>query len=94
MRYRANPVLVDAEVITEVNERQPNGWLLIKLASGKVHNCDPGMVSRMTPQPGDYLVTQEDGYVYLNPKAVFERKYTPEADLIGERILVDRMAGK
>ncbi len=34
------------------------------------------MIARMTPQVGDYLVIQEDGYEYLNPKEVFERKYS------------------
>ena len=29
------------------------------------------------PVAGDYVVTQEDGYQYLNPKEVFERKYSP-----------------
>lgn len=39
------------------------------------HECDAAMLSRYTPVEGDYLVVQEDGYVYINPKAVFERKY-------------------
>jgi hypothetical protein len=30
----------------------------------------------MQPKSGDYLVRQEDGYEYLNPKEVFERKYS------------------
>jgi len=35
------------------------------------------MIARFEPQLGDYWVIQEDGYVYLNPKEVFERKYSP-----------------
>ena len=35
------------------------------------------MCARMIPQVGDYWVIQSDGYVYLNPKDVFERKYRP-----------------
>lgn len=35
------------------------------------------MTARYFPEPGDYLVKQEDGYLYINPKAVFERKYEP-----------------
>jgi hypothetical protein len=35
------------------------------------------MLARYTPVPGDYWVVQADGYVYLNPKDVFERKYEP-----------------
>lgn len=34
------------------------------------------MISRFIPQAADYWVIQEDGYVYLNPKDVFERKYS------------------
>lgn len=37
------------------------------------------MTSRYQPVVGDYLVIQEDGYEYLNPKEVFERKYSPVA---------------
>lgn len=36
---------------------------------------EPEMIARYEPVSGDYLVTQEDGYQYINPKAVFERKY-------------------
>jgi translation initiation factor IF-1 len=75
MRYIANPVEVDAEVIAHVGEIQPNGWLMVKLEDGNELNCNPGMIARIAPQPGDYVVTQSDGYVYLNPKEVFERKY-------------------
>jgi hypothetical protein len=75
MRYIANPVEVEAEAITHVGEIQPNGWLMVKLADGRDRNCDPGMIARHIPKPGDYVVTQSDGYVYLNPKEVFERKY-------------------
>lgn len=34
------------------------------------------MISRITPEIGDYLVMQEDGYKYFNPKDVFLRKYS------------------
>lgn len=36
----------------------------------------PGMLARYIPEEGDYWVIQEDGYEHLNPKAVFERKYS------------------
>lgn len=35
------------------------------------------MTARIEPKVGDYHVKQEDGYCYLNPKDVFERKYEP-----------------
>ena len=34
------------------------------------------MIARYVPKTGDYLVTQEDGYIYVNPREVFERKYS------------------
>lgn len=86
MRYRANPVIVHAEKIVAVGEVLPNGSLEVTLdvpepALSKdltKFMCDPGMIARMLPRPGDYLVKQEDGYIYLNPKEVFERKYSPD----------------
>jgi hypothetical protein len=36
------------------------------------------MMARFKPQPGEYWVRQADGYIYLNPKEVFERKYSPK----------------
>jgi len=31
----------------------------------------------MEPKIGDYWVIRSDGYIYLNPKTVFERKHSP-----------------
>jgi hypothetical protein len=41
------------------------------------------MTARYMPVVGDYWVIQSDGYIYLNPKDVFERKYSPLADAEG-----------
>lgn len=48
---------------------------------GADFEATPEMCSRMLPKEGDYIVTQSDGYVYLNPKEVFERKYRPAPEL-------------
>jgi hypothetical protein len=45
------------------------------LQDGKEVVADRGMISRYIPSEGDYWVKQSDGYIYLNPKEVFERKY-------------------
>ena len=37
--------------------------------------CDAAMTARLYPSVGDYVVIQPDGYVYLNPKKVFEDKF-------------------
>lgn len=76
MQYTANPVIVDGHEIAEVGIAALDGTL-ITLKNGHVAKVSPEMLSRMTPVPGDYYVVQQDGYAYLNPKAVFERKYSP-----------------
>jgi hypothetical protein len=77
MKYQANPVIVDAEEIVSVGEPQKDGSLHLALRNGDNFTADAGMVARMKPVSGDYWVKQADGYVYLNPKDVFERKYSP-----------------
>lgn len=82
MKYIANPVEVDAFKIVEVGPLadQGGGFRILKLEDGVLVQADKGMMSRMTPEVGDYWVIQADGYVYLNPKDVFERKYSPAPD--------------
>jgi|HubBroStandDraft_6_1064221.scaffolds.fasta_scaffold2638185_2 hypothetical protein len=76
MKYIANPVEVDAEKIVEVvSPATDDHPMILKLESGKLYSPNAGMLARMTPVAGDYVVTQSDGYIYLNPKEVFERKY-------------------
>ena len=75
MRYIANPVVVDAVQITFVGDEH-NGERILSIGDGTNNFVATApMLARMTPQVGDYVVTQEHGYVYLNPKDVFERKY-------------------
>lgn len=77
MKYVANPVEVDAQIIIEVGPIEGNGSTKLNLQNGDVVTADKGMISRYIPKEGDYWVTQSDGYIYLNPKEVFERKYSP-----------------
>lgn len=74
-KYVGNPVEVDALSITEILSTLPDGSIECRLEDGSAFQATPAMTARMTPSVGDYVVTQADGYVYLNPKAVFERKY-------------------
>lgn len=80
MKYVANPVVVDAFQILEVGTSGSDG-IRLAIGDGESENswvtATPGMTSRMTPAVGDYWVIQSDGYIYLNPREVFERKYTP-----------------
>lgn len=81
MKYVANPVIVTARVIKTVGDMDPSSNRMLSLEDDQVVTVSNAMLSRMVPDPGDYYVEQEDGYVYLNPKAVFERKYSPLTDV-------------
>lgn len=75
MKYIANPVEVEAFVINYVAPAYANGTVPLHLDNGTYVMAGPELTSRYVPVPGDYWVIQSDGYVYLNPKAVLERKY-------------------
>lgn len=80
MKYVANPVEVEAKRITDISCHEGIGLrktLRLTLEDGSVVYADPGMTARMVPEPGDYFVLQSDAYAYLNPRSVFERKYSP-----------------
>jgi hypothetical protein len=79
MKYVGNPVEVDAFKIVSVGPLADRGgnFRILTLEDGKMVQADEGMMSRMTPEVDDYWVIQSDGYIYLNPKDVFERKYRP-----------------
>ena len=82
MEYIARPILVTAYRITGVSEKlDSDRGVRITTDDGsggqEVRYADKTMLARMTPQIGDYWVRQSDGYVYLNPKDVFESKYRP-----------------
>lgn len=77
MKYRANPVEVQAQIIIGVGSILPDGSMPCALQNGLNALATKGMLARFIPQAGDYWVRQADGYEYLNPKDVFERKYSP-----------------
>lgn len=77
MEYIANPVRVTALQIVEVMSDNYGNGLMLRLEDNSTKAATPAMISRYVPVPGDYLVTQEDGYTYINPREVFERKYHP-----------------
>lgn len=70
LTHVANPVRVRALKIKECLEL---GYLL---EDDTVFHPPFGSEARYEPVEGDYVVTQEDGYQYFNPKDVFERKYS------------------
>lgn len=76
MKYIANPVEVEAFKIAVIGDVSESGGRELQLDSIETVMATSEMLARMTPTVGDYLVIQSDGYVYLNPKDVFERKYS------------------
>lgn len=79
MKYTANPVEVDAYEILGVGDSDNDGSFYVVVTERDPFKITREMAARMKPSPGDYVVVQSDGYVYLNPKDVFERKYHPNA---------------
>ncbi len=77
MKYKANPVIVDAFVIEDKSEMDKKGNIQLLLDNEEEVTANGAMTARYVPNIGDYWVVQEDGYAYLNPKDVFERKYSP-----------------
>lgn len=83
MKAQAKPVIVDYFQIVEVGNNcdrpgaVPITGIFLRLNDGRIVVPTPEMRARMEPSVGDYWVIQEDGYTYLNPKDVFERKYGP-----------------
>ena len=77
MKYVANPVVVDAFEIVSIGAIDEDKNLMIELPYNVWNKCSLEMRSRYSPKIGDYWVVQSDGYIYLNPKEVFERKYHP-----------------
>lgn len=75
-KYIANPVEADAFVITGLSDDLgPNFGREVTVDDGSTRLITPEQMARMTPAVGDYFVIQSDGYIYINPKAVFERNY-------------------
>jgi len=80
--YIANPVKVMAYAIRDVIRNGEEGYSLT-LSDGSEYTPSREMLARHIPETGDYLVRQEDGYTYINPREVFERKYRPEDAKVG-----------
>lgn len=76
MKYVAKPVIVDAYKIVEIENIVNSNALNLVLENGNDVVATEEMTARMIPLVDDYWVIQSDGYVYLNPKHVFEKKYS------------------
>lgn len=76
MKYQANPVIVDAEPIIIIGTTDGTGAMAVRLQNGAFVVLTKEVTAQYVPVVGDYVVIQEDGYTYVNPKDVFERKYS------------------
>jgi hypothetical protein len=83
-KYISNPREVDAFKIKEVRPHASYGsgagGFHLHFDNGGQNNATAEMCAHMTPKVGDYWVIHPDGYVYLNPREVFEREYSPKLD--------------
>lgn len=78
MKFIARPIIVDAfRIETIAHCGLGHIGKTLTLEDGREILADSAMLARIDPEPGDYYVVQEDGYAYLNPAAVFLRKYEP-----------------
>ena len=88
-KYRSHKI-VEAAVIagiastgakrrTEVNATKGLNTVRIE---GEVVEVDPKFFGRGFPEPGDYLVRYEDGYLSWSPKKAFEEGYTEFPDSV------------
>lgn len=75
MKAIGNPVEVDFYTILAAKQSDHDGSWELTCSEGKTFVATKEMVSREAPEIGGYYVIQADGYAYLNPKHVFERKY-------------------
>lgn len=82
MEYTAKPVKVNAHTIIGVGSILPNGSMHCATQDGENRVATKEMISRFIPSSGDYWVITSDGYEYLNPKDVFEKKYRPMPPLV------------
>lgn len=77
MEYVANPVIVTAHKIIQIkHDLGKLPYLILDNLVSKIPTKE--MLARIKVRVGDYWVIQSDGYEYLNPKEVFERKYSPK----------------
>lgn len=75
MEFIAKPVRVTAYRIEKISPTFDNQTHVV-LDNGQHRIATQEMLIRIELKVGDYWVVQEDGYEYLNPKEVFERKYS------------------
>lgn len=83
MTYKALPFTVEAKLITDIQPLEHGGILDVGALFGVLLILDDGtkvpagkeMIVRVTPEAGDYFVSDSSDYQSILPRAVFLRKY-------------------
>lgn len=84
-RYQALPVEVEAKRIVDAQPVETlmgldligvHG-LVLNLEDGSQFHATPAILARLTPEAGDFVVTQTDGFVTVLPQKAFLRNYHP-----------------
>lgn len=78
MRYLANPAIVEAFKIVVIHWSDAfNRDVNVILDSGQTVTVTRESIARINLKVGDYWVVESDGFAYLIPAEVFEKKYSP-----------------
>ena len=79
MKAVAKAVEVDFYEIESWAKPSEDGDRIVHCSEYRSFVITPAMTARVDDlNEFHYVVVQSDGYVYLNPKDVFERKYQPK----------------
>ncbi|CDT52796.1 hypothetical protein VCR15J2_390023 [Vibrio coralliirubri] len=81
--------IVEALEIKSIEEL--GGSLIATLEDGQNKVLSSEMVSRYLPIKGDYYVSSEEGYCYVNPKSVFESHYDSVEEFKKDQITADQL---
>lgn len=77
MKYQANPVIVEAHTVISIDGPDICGYNHLLLDNETLLKLDDPIIPCTQPQIGDYVVTRANGHVSVEPKAMFEHKYSP-----------------
>jgi hypothetical protein len=73
--YQALPVIVAATQIKSIVSMPTSATIMAVCEDGSTHELSRENTSRYRPVLGDYIVILEDGFKYVDPRAVFERTH-------------------
>jgi hypothetical protein len=78
VKYVTRRCVADVHAIMEVGTPHADGDQALVLDNGITVTATHEMTVRIKPQPGDYWVIQDDGYISVLAKRIFQKRYRPE----------------